>query len=289
MGWFSRNVGFNNKVYHESPLYTEFSEMSTLLPTVTFSEKRKNLLILLRDGPLGWDEIKIRLDVTASGMLPQIKILEEQGLIRKENKEYSLTEIGYLVVHYLSPLSRTLAVLDRHKKFWQEHDLNAIPREFLYRIGDLDNPWIIETSVEESFEPHKQFLEIILRSSSVFGISPIVHPIYPQFFLTLAREGRKVGLILTESAFQKIKKEYADMLLEGLRYPGSSLAICRDDFRLAFVVTDKYFSLSLFLKNGIFDSKRDIVTDAPSGIMYGQDLYAFYLQRSRLVTPDGSY
>ena len=60
--------------------------MSDLIAIVTTSEKRKTAFNLTTDGPRLWDEIKTQLNVTASGMLPQIKILEDEGLIIKRWK-----------------------------------------------------------------------------------------------------------------------------------------------------------------------------------------------------------
>jgi predicted transcriptional regulator len=263
--------------------------MPDLLNIVTTSEKRKKLLLLLQNGPCTWEEIKTSLNVTASGMLPQIRILEDKGLVIKEAKTYSLTDIGFLVAYHLKPFDQTLTVLEQQKKFWQEHDTEALPKDLLIRIGDLKNAHIIESSVEESFEPHNQFLEMILHSEKVAGISPIVHPVYPKFFLGLAKDGRNVQLILTRNAYNKIKKEYFTMLLDGLRFRNAHLWICDEDARFAFIVTDKYFSMGLFLKNGIFDSKRDIVSSDPSAITWGEDLFAHYLACSHPVNTEGSY
>jgi len=263
--------------------------MSDLIAVVTTSEKRKRLLILLRDGPKLWNEIQTQLNVTASGMLPQIKILEDEGLILKVGKQFQLTDLGLLVVYYLQPFDNTLTVIDQQKKFWQEHDIEALPPEFFLRLGEIKNPQILEAGIEESFEPHNQFLEMILQSKKVAGLSPIVHPIYPRFFLSLAKEGCEVQLILTKGAYTKIKKEYYDLLLEGLQYKNARLSIYENDVRLAYIVTDIYFSMSLFMKNGIFDSTRDLVSNDPSAIRYGEDLFSHYLKNSLPINEDGTY
>jgi len=263
--------------------------MSDLLSIVTTSEKRKRLLILLEEGPLLWEEIKTQLNVTASGMLPQIKILENEGLIVKEGRQYMLTDIGRIIVYHLKPFDSTLSVIEQQKKFWQDHDCEALPQSLLMRIGEIKNPQILEAGIEESFEPHNQFLDMILRSTSIAGISPIVHPIYPRFFLALAKEGRSVRLILTKKAYGKIKKEFYDMLIEGLKYRNATLLICDDDLRFAFIVTDIYFSMGLFMKSGVFDSTKDIVSNAPSALQFGEDLFSYYQKKSRPVNPDGSY
>jgi len=263
--------------------------MSDLMGIVTTSEKRKNLLILLREGPHPWEEIKTQLNVTASGMLPQIKILEDEGLVVKEGKTFALTDIGRLVASHLEPFDKTLTVIGKQKKFWQEHDFEALPVELLARLGDIKNPQIVEAGMEESFEPHTQFLEMILKSKRVAGLSPIVHPIYPRFFLAVAKEGREVRLILTKTAYDKIKKEYYDLLIEGLQFKNAHLSICEDHVKFAYIVTDSYFCIGMFTKNGIFDSKKDLVSTDPSAVRWGEDLFSHYLKLSLPVNKEGVY
>jgi predicted transcriptional regulator len=180
--------------------------MSDLLKIVTLSGKRKNLLLFLADGSKNWDEIKDTLHVTATGILPQIKILEDQKLVFREGKEFSLTETGLLVVRFLKPFDATLSVIEQEKRFWDEHHVHALPDEFLSRLGELGTIQIIECSVEDSFEPHVQFIDSLRSARKIMGISPIVHPIYPAFFLSQAKEHKEVSLILTKNAFEKIKK-----------------------------------------------------------------------------------
>ena len=53
---------------------------SSLCDTIWLSEKRKNLLLLLMEGPRDIEQIKTSLNVTAKAMMPQIKILKKQGV-----------------------------------------------------------------------------------------------------------------------------------------------------------------------------------------------------------------
>ena len=263
--------------------------MSDLLATVTTSEKRKRLLLLLLGGPRSLDEIKKLLNVTASGMLPQIKILEEEGIVFKENGLYQLTEIGRLIAYHLEQFDRILNVIEEQKKFWQEHDLQALPQDFFFRLGDIKKPRLLEAGFEESFEPHSEFLSMILQSDTVAGISPIVHPIYPRFFLAFAEKGKEVEIILTKKAYDKIKKEYHTMLLKGLQHENARLYICDEAIRFAYIVTDRYFSMGLSMKNGVFDSMRDIVSNEALAVRYGKDLFSYYRAKSHRVNTDGTY
>jgi len=257
--------------------------MSDLLGIITLSDKRKKLLLFLADGQKTWDEIKITLHVTATGILPQIKILEDEKLIIREGKQFSLTEIGSLIVRLLKPFDQTLGVLEQERKFWDEHHIYALPDEFLPRLGELGEVRIIECSVEDSFEPHTQFIESLRQAKKIKGISPIVHPIYPSLFLNLTKEQKEVSLILTKTAFDKIKKEFYDMLMEGLKLPNADLYIFDGDIRFAHIVTDHHLSISFFLNNGLFDSKKDLVSVSKSALQFGEDLFTYYKERSSKI------
>jgi predicted transcriptional regulator len=258
--------------------------MSDLLGIITLSNKRKKLLLFLDDGTKTWDEIKNTLHVTATGILPQIKILEDENLISREGKNFYLTEVGRLIVRFLKPFDQALNILEQERKFWDEHNIHALPDEFLFRLGELNKVQIVECSVEDIFEPHIQFIDSLRQAKTIKGISPIVHPVYPRFFLNLTKEQKKISLILTKHAFEKIKKEYYEMLKEALKSPNASLYVYDGDIRFVYIVTDIHFSLSLFLKNGLFDSKLDLVSTSKSALQFGEDLFTYYKDRSERVT-----
>ncbi|MDD4247946.1 MAG: ArsR family transcriptional regulator, partial [Methanosarcina sp.] len=52
-----------------------------LLDLILFSEKRKDFLLLLKEGPKNAQEILDRLQVPRTALLPQIKKLKEQNLV----------------------------------------------------------------------------------------------------------------------------------------------------------------------------------------------------------------
>lgn len=257
--------------------------MTDLLGVVTSSEKRRNLLLLLRTGPKTLDEIKDTLHVTASGMLPQIKILADRNLIGRRDREYFLTDMGEVTARHLSPFMETIEIFEREKEFWQEHNIGAIPTEFLMTIGDLGDIRIIESGDEEIYESHHEFQNNILKSSTFRGVSPIFHPIYPTFFLELAKKGGEVSLILTDKVFKKMLSDYYDMVSEGLALNNASLYVYDREIKLAYIATDHYFSLSLYYNNGIFDSKRDLISSDRSALQWAERLFNYYRERSRKI------
>ncbi len=257
--------------------------MADLLCTICYSQKRKNLLMLLKDGPKSWEEIKASLHVTSTGMLPQIKILEDEKLICRKGKEYGLTELGALVAHFLEPLNRTLEVLEKEKKFWQDHNINALPKEFLLRISELGNIRIVESKDEEIYESHKEFQDILAQSSKVRGITHMVHPTYPDLFLSIGKKGIDTTLILTRIVFEIVAANYPRQISQWLELDNAQLYVFDGEIKFSYITTEMYLSLTLFYSNGIFDTKRDLISTEPSAIKWGEDLFTYFQKRSRRI------
>jgi predicted transcriptional regulator len=256
--------------------------MSDLLNIISASDKRRNLLILLNKGPREWDEIKQTLHVTSTGMLPQVKILEDEHLIKREGRLFSLTPIGKVLATHMEPLMKTMEVFDRNLKFWGEHNLEVLPPEILNHIDEIGNYQIIENSDEEIFDINT-FLKNISNSKVLKGISHTVHPRYPNFFLDLAKNGVESSLILTPGVFRVVREKYRDMLEEWLDCKTAHLYVPEHDIKFSFVVSDSYFSISLFYNSGVFDSKNDVVSFDPSARKWGERIFSYYQKQSKKI------
>lgn len=254
--------------------------MSDLIDTVTSSEKRKNLLIFLMDGPKTLEEIRTSLKVTSSGMIPQIRKLEKQMLVKLKGKNYALTDTGIIIASILNSFIKTNDIIEKYSDFWASHEIKVIPPLLLRRISELGNCQLIECKLSEMHEPHRDFLESISRSRKIKGISPIFNHSYPSFFLQLAQSGAEIYLILTEEVFHRIQNEYRDTLKKFLDIETTHLYVSDQDIKLACVVTDCYFNMSLFFKNGDYDLQRDIVSVDNSAIRWGEELFNHFLANS---------
>ena len=57
-----------------------------------------------------------------------------------------------------------------------------------------------------------------------------------------------------------------------------------DDVKLAFVVTDVFFSMSLFFNPDTYDPRDDLIGYEESALKWGSDLFDHYMARSRKIT-----
>jgi predicted transcriptional regulator len=260
--------------------------MNELLSVISASDKRRNLLILLNSGPQEWDDIKRILRVTSTGMLPQIKILEEENLIERDGRKFFLTPVGKVLTIQMEPLVRTMEILDKNRKFWREHDLTVLPCDILLGIGDLGDYTIIENTDEEIFDV-TTFLKNLSTAKTVKGLSHTVHPNFPDFFLDMAKKGVQSSLVFTPNVVKILNEKYPGWIKEFLGCKKTSLYVTKKDLKFSYAVTDTYFSISLFYNNGIFDSKNDVTSRDASAIRWGERIYTHLLKNSeKIEKPD---
>jgi predicted transcriptional regulator len=209
--------------------------MNELLNVISASDKRRNLMVLLNSGPKEWDDIKQILKVTSTGMLPQVKILEEEHLIERDGRRFSLTPMGKVIATRMEPLIRTMEVFDKNRKFWQDHNIGVLPHELLLDIGELGDYKIVEIPDEDLFNINP-FLANLTQAKSIRGITHTVHPKFPEFFTSLARNGIQSTLIFTPNVFKIVAKDYPKLLGEYLGFRNASLYVCKENLKFSFAL-----------------------------------------------------
>ncbi len=256
---------------------------SGLLSILTFSDKRKDILFLLQDSPRTLSDIKDYFDVKSPEILPRLKEMEAANLITRQEGMYWLTSLGKVSAIHYKPFLDTLTAIETNEDFWRDHDLSAIPDVLLNRIQELKECRVIRDEHEHIYDTHKTFLENILSSAHCIGFSSIFLPGHPSMFLELARSNIPISIIATPNVFFKLKSEYSIEIEEFLKFKHASFHVY-DNAKIAFMVTDRFFTLSLFFKNGTFDPRNDLIGFDSSSIKWGEDLFKYYKENSVKIT-----
>lgn len=89
---------------------------SNLITILLSSEKRTNLLILLKEKPRTIEEINNELDTNSVAILPQLKKLKENGLVIQEKKIYKLSLLGKIIVRKMDSLVKAFRQLENDCK-----------------------------------------------------------------------------------------------------------------------------------------------------------------------------
>lgn len=255
-----------------------------LLELSTQSIKREKVLLMLLEGPKTLEEIRESLKDTSAGVIPQIKKLEKANWVIKKERRYYLTEIGEIIAGTYRPFHRTLKVIAKDEEFWMRHNLTGIPQPLRGRIHELGDYNVFESTPTEIFQPHKEFMKELLASKWVKGVSPIFHPEYMHAFTDLEKKGAEISLIMTKNVLDKIKAEYKDVFKKIIAYKNASMMVCEEEILVAFTVTDRFLSLGLFFKEGVYNTTHDLQSSEKSAIKWGEDLFKYHKERSREIT-----
>jgi len=258
---------------------------SPLLELIFFSEKRKELLLFLKEGPKTIAEIKVYLDAGLVAILPQLKKLRENSLVLKKGDVYSLSPLGIAVAGRMQAMVDILNVFGNNYDFWANHAVECIPVSLRKKIGELSKCTFSEPPDRTRlFEPHKEFVENLAKSKKIKGTASVFHPSYPSLFLYFAKMRMDVSLIVTPPVYERIKDEYGAELRGFLKFKNASLYVCSKKMELSHVVTDTFLSLTLPFSDGTFDHKEDVLCFDSVALQWGEDLFAYYRNLSDEIT-----
>ena len=151
-----------------------------ILSFLVLSEKREKLLLFLRNGPKTLQEIREYLTVTSSGIIPEIRKMQEKQLVHQINREYALTEIGEVIAESVSQIEGILQVFSNDTKYWGEHNISGIPENFRLRLHELGKYETIKSTATDIFRPQNEYMKNLVKAKWMRGISSVLLPEYPE-------------------------------------------------------------------------------------------------------------
>jgi predicted transcriptional regulator len=254
-----------------------------LMDIVTLSGIRKELLLYLNEGPRSLSEIRDQFDITSPEVSPRIKELLEHNLVKFENKKYHMTPMGKAIIKNFLPFLNTINVFDQYLEFWKEHDLSSIPDELLYRINEIKNYIIIEDDLSDMDRTRTEFFKVVNSSKSFVGVSCMFVESLPELCLNAVKNDIPIKIVITKSIFSTLKKNYTRQIGEFLANDNAELYVSNDEIKVSHVVTDDCLYFSLYYKNGRFDINSNIISDDPSSVQWGRDLFEYYRKRANKI------
>ncbi|HIH75387.1 MAG TPA: winged helix-turn-helix domain-containing protein [Methanosarcina sp.] len=278
---------------------------SSLLDAIFLSEKRKNLLLLLKEeGPKSSDEIKNAFDFPWKSMIPQIKKLVDLGLVIQTDGVYSLSEMGTVIATNVQFLLNTLKIYEENRDFWSEHDLSSIPFHLLTRIGELGQCKVLKPDLSHIFKVQEDIVKCMLDSSRIMVFVSAIHPAYHLVCLEFIQKEIDTAIIMTESVFESIREEClqkSDTVFSDISVLKLDLTEYKKEVQhfldcenshffvsdvekkpMMLIVTDKIFALSLLDKHGRID-RHYVVSFEPGALKWGEELFEYYKKNSRPI------
>lgn len=245
------------------------------------SEKRKIILLFLKDRPRSIDEILKYLSADSMAILPQIKKLKDRKLVLQYNHTYELSIIGKVIVDRMLPLLDTLEVLEDNFDYWSKRRLDGVPHILRGRIGELKNCKLIRPDMSHMFELNAEFVEKLLLSKQVFGFTSYFHPSFITLYLELAKKGVEISVLFTAPVLQRLKTDYKEAMKTLIEFEHVNFFLFPKEPKLAgFTVTDRFFLFTFFPEEKFFEHES-LQSSEPEALKWGTDLF-IYLQREAI-------
>jgi predicted transcriptional regulator len=247
-----------------------------LIDLLFMSQKRRDLLLLLKNGGRTIEEIVDILNVTPTGMLPQIKKLKEEFLVIQDEREYRLTPLAEILVEKMRPLLDTLEIIEEHEIFWQERDLSDLSPAFLERLNELKPYSLVKPDPDKIFETSRVFLKNIEKSKNILSLSSIFHPALPEIFLRTEDKNIEISLIITKRIYERLKNDFEEELKSYLARKNRQLFVCADEMKIAMLTKTELFMMADFLTwKGDYD-QESIVAFEPASLKWAEELILHY-------------
>lgn len=258
---------------------------NSLLDLLFLSEKRKNILLLLKEGgPKSVETLRQDLDESATSIQPQLKKLREKHLVIREDNLYRLSEIGKVIVEKLPPLLNTLQVFEENGDYWASRNLESIPHSFLQQIGELGKFRISEPDRCNLFKLIPECTSSLDSSKEIKAFISYFHPLLPPHFLRNAREGRIITLIVNEMFMERAVCDFRSETEEFLGFDNTKMYLCKEPGALPSVLATNFFAaIAFFPKEGMFD-RNYVMSFDKSAIFWTEDLFEHFRGISEEIT-----
>lgn len=251
----------------------------SLINLIFFSDRRKDLLFLLKSNPRDIDSIKEILKVDAGSIQPHIKKMKEAGLINENNKLYSLSEIGEVIVENLQPLLNTAEVFEENIEYWKSHDLDSIPDFLLARINELGHFEVLEPDAGHLAETPRKILEDMVCSKKVMTFVSYFHPEAPFIYSRLAENGAEVTLCITQNVAERLfSSNYREETIKLLRAKNSKVLLLRKPAVIpSIIVTDRSLIFKLYEKDRKMRDQMALSFEKKA-LCWGKELFQYCIK-----------
>lgn len=259
----------------------------TLIDVIFASEKRKGVLLLLRDGAKETEYLLKCLDTTRQALLPQMKVLEEHYLVNHYKDTYELTTIGKMLVDNMALLLKTISVFESDIDYWGTRKLDFIPPHLFNRIKELEKCRIINPFIQDLYALPQELYgaydisqESSKRAKTFFGVTAFFYPNFTKVFTEMLHGQVNINLIVTQDLFDQVqgrdRADYAEIVKNKLFhlfvYPG------KIDF-ISFAFNEYYLLMRLLNSEGNYDYMY-ILTSNQNALEWTKELFKYYLKDS---------
>ncbi len=250
------------------------------------SELKTRILTNLLNGNKKLSDLKSAIGTRETTILHVLKEFERMLLTTKVQGVYKLTPLGLIEAKICKEVIAATEAMAELRDFWVKHDTTTIPEHLLLRIGSLKGASLIKAETSELGKVHETFINALLNSKKILGISPIFHKDFVDVFGHLLNQGGTAELILTPEVINKtLGSADAQLFQKYLIEEKLKIFVKDSNLKVALTVSDKIFSLGLFDLNGEYDYTEDLISTSAEAIAWGEELFRQTMEGSKRLLP----
>ena len=236
------------------------------------SPERISIMLELKKKSLKLSHVSRKMGLTVTESSRHLQRLREAKLIQKDTEGYfSISPFGELILSLISPLN----FVTKNQNYFLEYDISPLPCEFVSRMGEL-----IQGEIGSDILSNLEYLDQELRTADKF-IWIQTDQIFKNLIPIVAEK------IKQPFDFRFISPE--EVMPPDSKAPLSSTTPnvkkrTLPKVNIVIVVTDKAAGFCLPNRNGRLDY-RNIHGNGPKFRKWCQDLFLYYWERAKPVTP----
>ncbi len=260
-------------------------EVEEILRLLSCSDLRNNLAQTLRNGKkMTLSELSEHVGASSPAAAHALRELGKVHITHQDEKRnYSLTNIGEIVTRKLEEINVAITTLSENREFWLEHDLSDVPKHLLDKMGHLADSTVLSSTPSDLFKTFSTMFTLLENAQEIHAISPIFVEDFPIEFDKLVGENKDIELIVTPDVLDAILRTSDRKELENALKKNLKIFKIEKQPNFAATVTDYFFFIGFFKTDGQFDWSSGLLSYSPDALEWGQELFAYYVERAQPV------
>jgi predicted transcriptional regulator len=260
-------------------------EVEQILRLLSCSDLRNNLAQALRNGKkMTLSELSEHVGASSPACVHALRELTKEHVTRQDEKRnYLLTNIGEIVTRKFAEVNATITALSHDREFWLDHDLSGIPKHLLDKIGSLADSTIRSSPPTDLFSVFNVLFTLLGNSKEIYGIQPFFIEDLTIQLIKLAHKNIEIQLIVTPGVLDAILRTADRKELENAVKNKLKLFKIESQPNVAATVTDYFLLFGFFGPDGQFDWSHGLLSYNPNALAWGQELFAYYVEKAEPV------
>ena len=248
---------------------------------VLSSRIRPRLLLLLSKSNYDLNGFRRDLNKPSASILHGLKELENENLVKKTFKTYSLTSKGILCAISLEKLFEDLYIFQINREFWLNHSIESIPQECFTNTYLLKDSVYVESDEHDLSKSFMKTLDLLNSCQDMKIILPIFLEEHWDSILENLENGNKLVIITNKQVLSSLRdSDYYEKLLQHSKKGNVSVRKVEEDLKLFLTICENGMSLSLFFIDGLFDNSSCIYNEKRDGVKWANILFDKYVDKS---------